>query len=177
MDASRSTSNWSEQAGLDQLPETKKIKNELLEELNRKGFIIINSQAAVNGERFDSASFRGYVYQKAYVEFFCSKETLDVLIEKCKAHPSLTYMAVNRQGSCWISNHDQSNINAVTWGVFPGKEIIERTVDAARFRVWKDEAFEIWSEKLLEQGNNYFLVSLVDNDYIHGDLSTIFPDF
>jgi hypothetical protein len=35
--------------------------------------------------------------------------------------------------------------NAVTWGVFPGREIIQPTVvDPMSFRVWKDEAFELW---------------------------------
>jgi len=36
-------------------------------------------------------------------------------------------------------------VNAVTWGVFPGREIIQPTVvDTESFRVWKDEAFELW---------------------------------
>lgn len=87
----------------------------------------------------------GYVYQKAYVEFFCSREKLDALVDQCKAFPYLTYMAVNKGGS-WISNVGQTDVNAVTWGVFPAKEIIQPTVvDPASFVVWKDEAFEIWS--------------------------------
>lgn len=87
----------------------------------------------------------GYVYQKAYVEFFCSREKLDALVSKSKAFPSLTYMAVNKEGN-WISNVHQTAVNAVTWGVFPAKEIIQPTVvDPASFMVWKDEAFEIWS--------------------------------
>lgn len=54
-------------------------------------------------------------------------------------------MAVNKEGN-WISNANQTNVNAVTWGVFPGKEIVQPTVvDPASFMVWKDEAFEIWS--------------------------------
>lgn len=88
----------------------------------------------------------GYVYQKAYVEFFCSGEKLNGLVEKCKAFPSLTYMAVNKEGSSWISNVNETDVNAVTWGVFPAKEIIQPTVvDPSSFKVWKDEAFEIWS--------------------------------
>ena len=121
----------------------------------------------------------GYVYQKAYVEFFCSKAQLGTLVDKCKALPSLTYMAVNREGS-WISNIGQTDVNAVTWGVFPAKEIIQPTVvDPASFMVWKDEAFEIWSGRLLEEEvhNSYFLVNLVDNDYIRGDLLAVFADF
>jgi len=35
--------------------------------------------------------------------------------------------------------------NAVTWGVFPGREILQPTVvDPISFRVWKDEAFRQW---------------------------------
>ena len=187
------SSPWSELDGLQ--PETK-IINELLGKINTKGFLTINSQPAVNGERSDSTSVGwggpgGYVYQKAYLEFFCSKEKLDALVEKCKALPSLTYMAVNKDGR-WISNIGQTDVNAVTWGVFPAREIIQPTVvDPASFMVWKDEAFEIWSRgwarlypeddssrKLLEEvQNSYFLVSLVDNDYIQGDVFAVFADF
>lgn len=87
----------------------------------------------------------GYVYQKAYVEFFCSKEKLDALVVKCKDRSSLTYMAVNKEGTL-KSNVGPTDVNAVTWGVFPAKEIIQPTiVDPVSFKVWKDEAFEIWS--------------------------------
>lgn len=183
---------WSELDGLQ--PETK-IINEKLGHVNTKGFLTINSQPAVNAEKSDSPSVGwggpgGYVYQKAYLEFFCSHEKLNALVEKCKSFPYLTYMAVNKEGN-WISNVNQTDVNAVTWGVFPAKEIIQPTVvDPASFMVWKDEAFEIWSRgwaqlypetdpsrKLLEQvQNSYFLVSLVDNDYINGDLFSIFKD-
>ncbi|KAL3355407.1 hypothetical protein AABB24_019468 [Solanum stoloniferum] len=183
---------WSELDGLQ--PETK-IINEKLGQVNTKGFLTINSQPAVNAEKSDSPSVGwggpgGYVYQKAYLELFCSQEKLNALVEKCKSFPYLTYMAVNKEGN-WISNVNQTDVNAVTWGVFPAKEIIQPTVvDPASFMVWKDEAFEIWSRgwaqlypetdpsrKLLEQvQNSYFLVSLVDNDYINGDLFSIFKD-
>lgn len=87
----------------------------------------------------------GYVYQKAYLEFFCSKEKLNFLVEKCTAFPSLTYIAVNKDG-LYLSNVGLNDVNAVTWGVFPAKEIIQPTVvDPASFMVWKDEAFEIWT--------------------------------
>jgi len=80
------------------------------------------------------------------VEFFCSKDKLNALVEKCKAFTSITYMAVNKGGDDGISNVGNSDVNAVTWGVFPAKEIIQPTVvDPASFMVWKDEAFEIWS--------------------------------
>lgn len=54
-------------------------------------------------------------------------------------------MAVNK-GGMWKSNVARTDVNAVTWGVFPAKEIIQPTVvDPTSFNVWKDEAFEIWS--------------------------------
>ncbi|KAL7219413.1 hypothetical protein ACSBR2_012470 [Camellia fascicularis] len=187
------SSPWSELDGLQ--PETK-IINEQLVNMNSKGFLTINSQPAVNGAKSDSPSIGwggagGYVYQKAYVEFFCSNDKLNALVEKCSAFPYVTYMAVNKDG-IWISNISQTDVNAVTWGVFPGKEIIQPTVvDPSSFMVWKDEAFEIWSRgwaqlypeadpsrNLLEEvQSSYFLVSLVDNDYISGDLFAVFKDF
>ncbi|KAM0927934.1 hypothetical protein ACQ4PT_002164 [Festuca glaucescens] len=184
------SSPWSELDGLQ--PETKIIDDQLVK-INLKGFLTINSQPAVNAEKSDSPSVGwggpgGYVYQKAYAEFFCAKEKLDQLIEKSKAFPSLTYIAVNKEGETF-SNIPANAVNAVTWGVFPGKEIIQPTVvDSASFLVWKDEAFEIWSKgwaclfpegdssrELLEQvQKSYYLVSLVDNDYIQGDLFAAF---
>ncbi|KAK9672132.1 hypothetical protein RND81_12G079000 [Saponaria officinalis] len=183
---------WSELDGLQ--PETK-IIDEKLGNINMKGFLSINSQPAVNGESSDSPTVGwggpgGRVYQKAYVEFFCSKEKLNSLVEKCKALTSITYMAINKAGD-WISNVGQTDVNAVTWGVFPAKEIIQPTVvDPVSFMVWKDEAFEIWSTSwaalypegdssknvLGEVQGSYYLVSLVDNDYVNGDLFSVFSD-
>lgn len=41
-----------------------------------------------------------------------------------------------------------SDVNAVTWGVFPAKEVIQPTVvDPQSFMVWKDEAFDIWTSE------------------------------
>lgn len=161
------------------------------------------------------------MYQKAYLEFFCSPVSLNTLINKCKAFSCLSYMAVNKEGF-WLSNMKNTDVNAVTWGVFPSKEIIQPTVvDPVSFMVWKDEAFELWSRgwanlypetdpsrKLLEEvtlhiclsllflkeqntlfiidffyclfkwqvKNSYYLVSLVDNDYVHGGLFALFRD-
>ncbi|XP_062212821.1 methylenetetrahydrofolate reductase (NADH) 1 [Phragmites australis] len=186
------SSPWSELDGLQ--PETKIIDDQLVK-INQKGFLTINSQPSVNGEKSDSPTVGwggpgGYVYQKAYLEFFCTKEKLDQLVEKSKEFPSLTYIAVNKEGESFL-NVPVNAVNAVTWGVFPGKEIIQPTVvDSASFMVWKDEAFEIWtrgwaslfpegdsSRELLEKvQKGYYLVSLVDNDYIHGDLFAVFKE-
>ncbi|MBA0713817.1 hypothetical protein Golax_012826 [Gossypium laxum] len=186
------SSPWSELDGLQ--PETK-IIHEQLGKINLKGFLTINSQPAVNGERSDSPSVGwggpgGYVYQKAYLEFFCSLDKLDALVKKCNSFSSLTYVAVNKKGNL-LSNIGLTDVNAVTWGVFPAKEIIQPTVvDPASFVVWKDEAFEIWSrswsalypdgdpsKNLLEEiQSSYYLVSLVDNNYMDGNIFGVFED-
>ncbi len=64
----------------------------------------------------------------------------------CPSCPSLTYIAVNAKGETQ-SNIGPINVNAVTWGVFPGKEVIQPTVvDPVSFIVRKDEAFQAWKE-------------------------------
>lgn len=191
--AGKITSNpWSELEGLQ--PETAKINDKLVQ-INSKGFLTINSQPAINGVKSDSPTFGwggpgGYVYQKAYVEFFCAPEKLQRLVEKAKNIPSLTYVAVNCKGET-RSNIGPSDVNAVTWGVFPAKEVVQPTVvDPVSFMVWKDEAFQAWevewgslypeenlSKKLLKEiKDTYFLVSLVDNDFVEGEIFAVFED-
>lgn len=78
----------------------------------------------------------------------------------------------------------ETDVNAVTWGVFKGKEIIQPTVvDHQAFEIWKDEAFKSWVDTWAviysqEESKNFlqkcfedmYLVNIVDNDYIGGDL-------
>jgi methylenetetrahydrofolate reductase (NADPH) len=74
---------------------------------------------------------------------------------------------------------------AVTWGVFPGKEIMQPTiVDTRSFLIWKDEAFGLWMSdwasiyeeksaafKLLKKiYETYYLVNIVDNNYVDSNL-------
>lgn len=70
-------------------------------------------------------------------------------------------------------------MNAVTWAVFPGQEIVQSTIiEEISFLAWKEEAFEIWSEwsllyprtsparKLLQDiAQEWWLVSLIHHDY------------
>ena len=82
-------------------------------------------------------------------------------------------------------------MNAVTWGIFPGNEIIQPTVvDPDSFLIWKDEAFELWNStwkdlypedsqavKILEEiASSFYLVNVVENDYKNGDIFRIFPN-
>lgn len=50
---------------------------------------------------------------------------------------NITYYVINKRGDLRTNNHSDGP-NAVTWGVFPGKEIIQPTiVEALSFMAWK----------------------------------------
>jgi hypothetical protein len=67
--------------------------------------------------------------------------TQQLLIEGFPQWPTLTYHAVNCKGQEYTNqNAAHMSANAVTWGVFPGREVLQPTVvDPVSFRVWKDE--------------------------------------
>ena len=168
--------------------ESKKISKELVK-LNKSGFYTINSQPQVNGAPSEdpdvgwgAAGVR--VYQKSYLEFFTSKDKLDTLLKTLHSSNNVSYQAINRNGDL-MSNVPENSVNAVTWGVFPGHEIVQPTiVDTRSFLVWKDEAFNLWindwahiydteseSYKLLNEiYDNYYLVNIVDNNFVDGDI-------
>ncbi|KAG8568417.1 hypothetical protein GDO81_013991 [Engystomops pustulosus] len=164
--------------------ETNLLKDQL-EKVNKRGILTINSQPNVNGKPSTDpivgwGPSRGYVFQKAYLEFFASSEMVTALSKVLKRYePRVNYHIVNVQGKN-ITNSTDLQPNAVTWGIFPGREIIQPTVvDPVSFMYWKDEAFALWIEqwaKLYEEESpsrmiiqyihdNYFLVNLVDNDF------------
>lgn len=122
--------------------------------LNRHGFLTINSQPKVNGlpssdDKHGWGGSDGFVFQKAYLEFFVKPDLFERFVAAIPRYPSLTFHAINRRGD-EVTNlgrdHDGAEtVNAVTWGVFPGREIIQPTVvDPVSFRAWKDEAFGLW---------------------------------
>jgi len=176
--------------------ETSIIRDKLVA-LNRSGYVTINSQPRINAAPSGDPKFGwgpdgGYVYQKAYVEFFTSakklRKLMDCLEEPQFAERSLVYHAVDHKGNTY-SNAKEMKPCAVTWGVFPGKEVIQPTVvDPDTFLVWKDEAFALWVrgwasiyeddtpsyELLHDMHDKYFLVNIVDNDFIDGDIFDLF---
>ena len=129
---------WSDQPVLS---ETSVISGQLAR-INALGFLTINSQPAVNGIRSDDKAFgwgpsNGYVYQKAYLEFFTSPELLDTLISHIERDPGIIYYVINKRGDL-RTNTTSDGPNAVTWGVFPGKEVVQPTiVEAISFMAWK----------------------------------------
>uniref|UniRef100_A0A671X1A9 Methylenetetrahydrofolate reductase (NADPH) n=1 Tax=Sparus aurata TaxID=8175 RepID=A0A671X1A9_SPAAU len=165
-------------------PETNLMKEEL-EKVNRRGVLTINSQPNINGKTSTDpivgwGPAGGYVFQKAYLEFFTSSENVTALLKVLKKYePRVNYHIVNVHGRN-LTNAPDMQPNAVTWGIFPGREIVQPTVaDPVSFMYWKDEAFALWIEqwaKLYEDESpsrmiinyihdNYFLVNLVDNDF------------
>ncbi len=175
--------------------ETSRIVSDLVT-LNQNGYLTINSQPQVNAAPSDSPDVGwggpgGFIYQKAYVEFFTSKENLLALLERVKETPSISIHAISAAGDSHSTLDDQA-VSAVTWGVFPGREIIQPTVvDSKSFKIWKDEAFDLWLDewralyaKDSESWNlisrihgDYFLVNVVENDFVNGDIYKLFPCF
>ena len=123
------------------------IKSDLIS-LNKRGLLTVNSQPAVDGAKSSDSVYgwgpkNGYVYQKAYLELLIHPKLIDQLVSRIDSDPDLTYYAVNMAGNL-RSNASGDGPNAVTWGVFPGKEIVQPTiVETISFLAWKDEAYRL----------------------------------
>lgn len=172
--------------------ETKAIQDKLIK-LNQNGFLTINSQPRVNGVPSTDPVYgwgdkHGFIFQKAYIEFFVSAADFKRFQEKLVNYPMLTFHAVNRSGTEVFGN--TKSTNALTWGVFVGQEIKQPTVvDHDSFMVWKDEAFSLWhawavlyeknsaARTLIESvQNSFYLFNIVDNDFINGDIFKLFDE-
>lgn len=162
--------------------------------LNMHGILTINSQPAVNGLPSEHPVHGwgrpgGYVYQKAYLEFFVSQDMLPILARALKEFTTMTYHIMNADESVNLFNGHGNTPVAVTWGVFPGQEILQPTiVDPISFKYWKDEAFGLWRSQwgaLYEAGSEsraiidtihdtYLLCNIVDNDFVHPKMDAFF---
>lgn len=182
--------------------ESGQIKENLMW-MNEHGFLTINSQPKVNcapssDPRVGWGGDGGYVFQKAYVEFFVSPDLWPRLLGllNTEAYKHLTYHAVKVDGE-EETNADREHATAVTWGVFPGREVIQPTVvDPRSFVAWKDEAFELWlsqwasaydeerEDEAVARGvieeiyETWWLVNIVDNAYAEpgSDIFTVFRE-
>ncbi|KAJ7188463.1 methylenetetrahydrofolate reductase-domain-containing protein [Mycena filopes] len=156
-----------------------------LERLTRRGWWTVGSQPAVDGasssdEVVGWGPRAGYVFQKGFVEFFCTAEEVDATERRVRERGNgwVHWFAGNKKGDC-RGNVPEGDRNAVTWGVFPGQEIAQTTIiERESFLSWKEEAFSIWSEwaslyrpqseerRLLESvRDERWLVSIVHHDY------------
>lgn len=158
------------------------IKQDLVD-LNKRGLLTINSQPAVNGAKSSHPVYgwgppNGYVYQKAYLEVLVAPELFEEIISRIHDHPDISYYAVSKSGQL-RTNAPSEGPNAVTWGVFPGKEIVQPTiVESISFLAWRDEAYRLgidWahchdadspSRVLIETiMKDWYLVNIVNNDF------------
>ena len=135
----------------------------------------------------------GFVFQKAFLEFFLPSADWRTLHDKLTSSPVrdvVCFYASNANGDYVSSDmtggagsgtsQQPSSTNAVTWGVFPGKEIVTPTIiEEVSFRAWSEEAFGIWgewsrvygkgsdSEKLLTGiRDDYWLVNVIHHDFV-----------
>jgi len=146
-----------------------------LADLNQRGFFTINSQPAVDGAKSSHPVYgwgprNGYVYQKAYLEVFISPEYIAEVLTRIERDPDITYYAVNKAGDL-KTNAPGDGPNAVTWGVFPGKEIVQPTiVETVSFLAWKDEFFRLgqdWANCYPSSSpSRYVIEDLMDTWYL-----------
>ncbi|KAI9022271.1 methylenetetrahydrofolate reductase-domain-containing protein [Phycomyces nitens] len=119
------------------------VISQSLVEINRRGFWTVSSQPAVNGASSQDPVHGwgpkgGYVYQKAFIEFFVSDKQVKDLLKRLGENAEITYYAINQAGELLSNVTDPEAKNAVTWGVFPGKEIVQPTlIERLNFEAWK----------------------------------------
>lgn len=172
-------------------PETGLIQEELFE-INEKGWFTLASQPAVDGCRSTDKIFgwgpgNGVIYQKPFVEFFIPKKQWDsevvVKLSEDLDSRTITYYCGDSQGNIKsnlpLGADAHKSKNAITWGVFPLKEVLQPTIiDYESFKAWNEEAFLLWLEwarcykktsksyELLNSiYNDYYLISVIHHDF------------
>lgn len=168
------------------LQEETLIIQKQLAALNRAGFLTVNSQPSVNGVSSSHPIHGwggpgGYVYQKSYCECFVRPENAQKLVAMVENHKSMNLYAVNNKNQELRVGLEEGGVTALTWGVFPNREILQPTIfDPHTFLVWAEEAFSLWtnmwlnlydvdteSYELIESiRDSYYLVAIIDNDYV-----------
>lgn len=171
--------------------ETALIQEQLFE-LNQRGWFTLASQPAVNASKSTDKIIgwgpsNGYTFQKSFVEFFIPKKEWDGrLALKLSQHikeKTVTYFRGDSSGKITsnlpIGGHNQNSKTAITWGVFPSKEVLQPTIiDYESFKAWNEEAFLLWIEwarcykketkayKLLQSiYEDHYLISMIHHDF------------
>ena len=150
--------------------ETVTIRKELLELIEAKGYWTLASQPAVNGIKSSDPVFgwgppgEGFVFQKPFCEFFIQRNAWEKdLKPRLRKLPELeiSWLKTDAEGDFESSGSGaadvdqtsskltpgQSGVNAVTWGVFRGKEVVTPTIiEEQSFRAWGEESYGIWNE-------------------------------
>lgn len=67
-----------------------------------------------------------------------SDQQLPELLARFAKDPYITFFASNRQGEFKTNLDDPEAQNAVTWGIFPGKEVVQPTIiERVSFEAWR----------------------------------------
>ncbi|WFC98321.1 methylenetetrahydrofolate reductase [NAD(P)H] [Malassezia yamatoensis] len=150
-----------------------------------KSWWTVGSQPAVDGIDSSDPTFgfgpsNGFIFQKSFVEMFVTDQEKKDLVQAVESSSApVTYFAGTSNPSQFETNVEVNGINAVTWGVFPGKEVAQSTIiEEQSFRAWCEEAFAIWREwellfppssathKILRSiHDSRWLVTVVHHDY------------
>lgn len=90
------------------------------------------------------------MYQKAFVEFFLDEAELEMFEKRAQEEERIRkekgegeeglikWFAGKRESEVIRSNVGKGDVNAVTWGVFGGKEIVTTTmIEEMSFKAWK----------------------------------------
>lgn len=171
--------------------ETSLIQEELIE-LNHRGWFTLASQPAVNGcpssdKILGWGPANGRLFQKLFVEFFIPKTDWDTKLkprlEQQLADKTVTVFCGDASGAITsnlpVGVNGHNSKTAVTWGVFPSREVLLPTIiDYESFKAWNEEAFLLWLEwarcykkdsesyKLLTSVyEEYYLISMVHHDF------------
>jgi methylenetetrahydrofolate reductase len=157
----------------------------------RKGYFVINAQPPINGlstqNDFSWSSDMGYIYQKEYLEFFCSRDKLlSILkcINKMNQKKRYIYCATNVSNKI-ITNARKCDVT-ISWSVLNEHNILKiNTISYDKFLKWKDNSYKIlrdWMELydikstsyevLNNMHENYYLVYIIDNDYVRAWLNS-----
>jgi methylenetetrahydrofolate reductase (NADPH) len=116
-----------------------------------------------------------------------SFESSELVQQQQQAHYNGTINGTTKTNPMSLVNSqsgvsDGNTINAVTWGVFPSREILTPTIiEAESFRAWAQEAYVIWNEWkrcfprdsaeaefLAKSASEYVLVNVVGQDFRGG---------
>jgi methylenetetrahydrofolate reductase (NADPH) len=115
-------------------------------------------------------------------------EYINIVLDEFHKNPSISYQATRKAGEI-TRNIPEDTVIAVTWGIFPNREVIQPTiVDTVSFKAWRDEAFSVWTNewaRIYDSGSesyrllnsiaeNFYLVNVVENDFVDGNLENVF---
>ena len=153
--------------------ETRVIEHQL-SRLIERGWWSIASQPAADSKPSADPVFGwgpagGYVFQKAFVELWIPKHDWTHRLHPHLERPPVASQVTWHACACpardpwalrpagppppvtesWAASSSPADaaVNTVTWGMFPGKEIVAPTIiEQVSFRAWADEAYGIWSE-------------------------------